>query len=41
LSVVIIEGYRCYQLHTKFYLVLVSRLTPYVGAITEDNQCGF
>jgi hypothetical protein len=29
------------QLHTKSYDILVSRLTPYLGNITGDHQCGF
>jgi len=28
-KIVIIEGYHCYQPHTKFYPVLLSRLTLY------------
>jgi hypothetical protein len=38
LTVVIIVGYRCYQLLFK---ILHSRLSPYVEEITGDNQYGF
>jgi hypothetical protein len=37
---VIIEAYCYYQLHTKFYSVLFSRLRPYIAEIIGD-QCGF
>jgi hypothetical protein len=37
LTVVIVEGYYCYQLHTKF----LSRLSSYVAEIIGDHQCGF
>jgi hypothetical protein len=40
LTEVIIEGYHCYQLHTTFYNILLSRLSPYVEII-GDHQCGF
>jgi hypothetical protein len=42
LTVVIIRGYHCYQLHTKFYRnILLSRLSPYTDEITGDHQRGF
>jgi len=36
LTAVIIKGYHCYQLHTKFYTVFL-----YVDDIIWDHQCGF
>jgi hypothetical protein len=40
LTVVIIEGYHCYQLHTKLFPIF-SVLSPYVDEIIGDHQCGF
>jgi len=40
-NVVIIEGYHCYQLHTKCFHILASRLTPRVQEIIGEHQCGF
>jgi hypothetical protein len=42
LTVVIIVGYRYYQLRTNFYpIYLLSRLSPYIDEIIGDHQCGF
>jgi hypothetical protein len=42
LIVIIIVGYYCYQLHTKFLSnILLSRLVPYIDEIIWDHQCGF
>jgi hypothetical protein len=40
-SVVIVVGYHCYRLHTKFYPIFFSRLSPYIDEIIEDHQRGF
>jgi hypothetical protein len=41
-TVVVIVGCHYYQLHTKCYLTTFSKiLSPYVGEITGDGQCGF
>jgi hypothetical protein len=40
LTVVIIVGYHYYQLHTKF-VILISRLSPYIDEIILDHECGF
>jgi hypothetical protein len=40
LTVVIIEAYHCYQLHTKFFQISFSQgLSPYIDKITGDNPC--
>jgi len=38
--VVIIGEYHSCQLRTKFFDILLSRLTPYAEEILGDNQCG-
>jgi len=35
LTIVIVEGYHCYKIHTEFYLVVLSQ-----GEIIGD-RCGF
>jgi hypothetical protein len=35
-SVIIIVGYHCYQLHTKFY-----QISSHIDKIIGDHQCGF
>jgi len=41
-TIIIIEGYHCYQLHKKILsYILVSRLTSYVDKIISNHQCGF
>jgi hypothetical protein len=41
-TIVIIEAYHCYQLHTQFLSsILFSMLSPYVDEIIGDHQCGF
>jgi hypothetical protein len=39
-TVVIIVGYHCYQLHTKFRAISFSQ-GPYTHKITGDHWCGF
>jgi hypothetical protein len=34
-------GYHCYQLHTKFYSILLSSSNRYAGEIIVDHQCRF
>jgi hypothetical protein len=41
LTVIIIVGYHCYQLHIKFFRESFSRLSPYIDEITRNPQCGF
>jgi hypothetical protein len=42
LTLVIIMGYHCYRLHTIFLSsILLSKLSPSVGKIIGDRQCGF
>jgi hypothetical protein len=41
LTVIIIVGYHCYQLHTTFYRTSFSRLGLYIDETIGDNQCGF
>jgi hypothetical protein len=42
LTVIIIVGYHCYQLHNKMLSnIFLSRLVPYIDEITWDHQCGF
>jgi hypothetical protein len=42
LSVAIMMGYHCYQLHSKFYPIFFSQgLSPYIDEIIGDHQCGF
>jgi hypothetical protein len=41
LTVVIIGGYHCYQLHKNVSNMLLSRLTPYIVEIIGDHQCVF
>jgi len=41
LTVVIIEGYHCWHLHTNLSAVLLLRLTPYVEKTIGDHQCEF
>jgi hypothetical protein len=41
LTVVIVAGDLCYQLHTVLSSILFPRLTPYVDEIIEDAKCGF
>jgi hypothetical protein len=41
-TVVIIGGYHCYQLNTKFYPIsFILRLRPYIDDVIGDHQCGF
>jgi len=37
-TVVILEEYLFYQLHTSVYPMFVSRLTPYVDQITGNHE---
>jgi hypothetical protein len=37
LTVVIIEGYHCYQILSN----ILSRLSPYIDEFIADHQCGF
>jgi hypothetical protein len=41
LTVVIVMGYHCYQLHTEFYPVSFSEGYVHVGGITGDAECAF
>jgi hypothetical protein len=41
LIVIIIAESPYYQLLTKFYLVLLDRLTPFANEIIGDHHCGF
>jgi hypothetical protein len=42
LTVIIIVGYHCYQLHNKIVSnILLSRLGPYIDEIFDYHQCGF
>jgi len=40
-TVVIIEGYHCYQLRKKLSNILVSKLNSYVEEIVVSHQCAF
>jgi hypothetical protein len=40
LTVVIVEAYHCYQLHTQFYPITSQGLSAYVDEIIGDH-CGF
>jgi hypothetical protein len=40
-TVKIIVGYHCYQFHNKILWNIFSRLSPYIGGVIEDHQCGF
>jgi hypothetical protein len=41
LTVVIMEGYLCYQLHTVLSNIFILRLTLYVCKITGDHHHGY
>jgi hypothetical protein len=41
LTVVIIEEYQCYQIHTKLYPISFSQSSPYIDEIIGVHQCGF